>query len=46
MDKKQLRAHIRAQKQAMTQTQISEKSAALGRLFAESDAERLIVSYF
>ena len=38
MDKKQLRAHIRAQKRAMTQTQISEKSAALGRLFAESDA--------
>ena len=44
MDKKQLRAHIRAQKRAMTQ--ICEKSAALGKLFAESDAYRQAKSIY
>ena len=46
MDKKQLRAHIRAQKRAMTQTQICEKSAALGKLFAESGAYRQAKSIY
>ena len=38
MDKKALRAAVRAQKRAMTEAQIEEKSAALGRLFAETQA--------
>ena len=38
MDKKQLRAHIREQKRAMTPEQIDQTSAELGALFADSDA--------
>ena len=37
MDKKALRADIRARKRAMTEQQISEKSAALGKRFAETE---------
>ena len=37
MDKKALRAAVRAQKRAMTEQQIDEKSAALGKLFAETE---------
>lgn len=40
MDKKQLRSAIRAQKQAMTQEEIAAKSAALGKLFADSQFYR------
>lgn len=37
MDKKQLRAQIRAQKRAMTAGEIRQKSEALGKLFLASD---------
>lgn len=37
MDKQTLRAHIRAQKRAMTNEQIEEASVRLGALFVESD---------
>ena len=37
MNKTELRRVIRAQKRAMTEAQINEKSQALGKLFAESD---------
>lgn len=40
MDKKQLRRQIREQKRAMTEAQITQKSAALGRLFTQSEAYR------
>lgn len=40
MDKKALRAMIREQKRAMTQSQIEEKSAALGTLLRSSDLYR------
>ena len=36
MNKKELRAYIRGKKRAMTEEQISQKSIALGKLFAES----------
>ena len=38
MNKQELRAQIRAQKRAMTEEMIVEKSQALGRLFAQSEA--------
>ena len=38
MNKKELRAQIRAQKRAMTEEQIVEKSLRLGELFLASDA--------
>ena len=38
MDKQALRKQIREQKRAMTQEQIEQKSEALGRLFAASEA--------
>ena len=38
MNKQELRARIRAQKRAMTEEQIVEKSNALGELFARSEA--------
>ena len=38
MNKKELRAQIRAQKRAMTEQQIVEKSLRLGELFLASDA--------
>lgn len=41
MDKKTLRAEIRAKKRAMTEEQIEEKSRALARLFLNSDAYRM-----
>ena len=37
MNKKELRAYIRGKKRAMTEEQISQKSIALGKLFAESE---------
>ena len=37
MDKKQLRAQIRALKRAMTEEEICQRSQALGKLFRESD---------
>ena len=37
MDKKELRSHIRAQKRAMTEAEITEKSEKLSRLFLASD---------
>ena len=40
MNKKELRAAVRAQKRAMTEEQIDTKSAELGRLFRETDAYR------
>ncbi len=40
MDKKQLRAEIRAKKRAMTAAEIEEKSHRLGELFLHSDAYR------
>lgn len=40
MDKKTLRASIRARKRAMTEAQIEEKSRLLGELFAASDLYR------
>ena len=40
MDKKELRARIRARKRAMTPDQIEEKSAALGRLFRQTELYR------
>ena len=40
MNKKELRACIRAQKRAMTEEQIVEKSKRLGELFLASDAYR------
>ena len=40
MDKKELRRMIREKKRAMTETEIAEKSAALARLFASSEAYR------
>lgn len=40
MDKKELRRQIREQKRAMSEAQIEQKSAALGRLFAASEAYR------
>lgn len=40
MDKKALRASIRARKRAMTEAQIEEKSRLLGELFAASDLYR------
>ena len=40
MNKKELRAEIRAHKRAMTEEQIVAKSEALGRLFAASEAYR------
>ncbi len=40
MDKKELRSLIRARKRAMTRSQIDAKSAALGRLLAESEPYR------
>ena len=40
MDKKSLRAMIREQKRAMTEAQITEKSAALGALLRSSDLYR------
>ena len=36
MDKKELRSRIRAQKRAMTEAEIVEKSEKLGQLFADS----------
>ncbi len=38
MDKKALRKEIRDRKRAMTEAEIAEKSEALGRLFARSEA--------
>ena len=38
MNKKELRAQIRAKKRAMTETEILEKSARLGELFLSSEA--------
>ena len=38
MDKKELRASIRARKRAMTEEEITSRSEALGRLFLESEA--------
>ena len=38
MNKQELRARIRAQKRAMSEEMIVEKSDALGRLFAQSEA--------
>ena len=38
MNKQELRARIRAQKRAMSEEMIVEKSEALGRLFAQSEA--------
>ena len=38
MNKKELRAQIRAQKRAMTEAEIDAKSARLGELFAQSEA--------
>ena len=38
MNKKELRAQIRAKKRAMTETEIQEKSARLGELFLASEA--------
>ena len=38
MDKKELRASIRARKRAMTEEEICSRSEALGRLFIESEA--------
>lgn len=40
MDKKELRSQIRARKRAMTEAQITEKSALLGQLFADSPLYR------
>ena len=40
MDKKTLRASIRAQKRAMTEEMIEEKSKKLGQLFAQSESYR------
>ena len=40
MDKKELRAHIRAQKRAMTEAEIVEKSEKLGELFTASTLYR------
>lgn len=40
MDKKELRSRIREQKRAMTEEQITEKSAALERLFVQSELYR------
>ena len=40
MDKKELRASIRARKRAMTEEEIVSRSEALTRLFLESDAYR------
>ena len=40
MDKTELRRSIRAQKRAMTEEEIVQRSAALGVLFAESEAYR------
>ena len=40
MDKKQIRAQIRAQKKAMTEAQIHEASARLGVLFRQSELYR------
>lgn len=40
MDKKALRASIRARKRAMTEAQIEEKSRLMGELFAASDLYR------
>ena len=37
MDKKELRSMIRAKKRAMTEEEIVSKSAALGRLFRETE---------
>ena len=38
MNKQELRAQIRAQKRAMTEEMIVEKSNALGELFAQSES--------
>ena len=40
MNKKELRAQIRAQKRAMTEEEIQQRSSALAKLFLESDAYR------
>ena len=40
MDKKELRRTIRERKRAMTENEITERSEALGKLFAESEAYR------
>ena len=40
MDKRELRAMIRAQKRAMTDEMITEKSRVLGALFADTEAYR------
>lgn len=40
MNKKELRSHIRARKQAMTEDQIQEKSHALVQKFLQTDAYR------
>ena len=46
MDKKLLRKQIREQKRAMTEGQITEKSAALTKLFLESEAYRSAKSIY
>ncbi len=46
MDKKELRASIRAQKRAMTEEEIVRKSEALGRLFAASEEYRTARSIY
>ena len=38
MNKKELRAQIRAKKRAMTEAEIAEKSLRVGELFLASDA--------
>ena len=46
MDKKALRATIRAQKRAMTEEMIIEKSEKLGQLFAESESYKKAKSIY
>lgn len=46
MDKKELRRTIREQKRAMTEEEITRRSAQLGRLFLESDAYKNAVSIY
>ena len=40
MDKKELRSRIRAQKRAMSEAEIAQKSERLGQLFASSSLYR------
>ena len=46
MDKKELRAQIRAKKRAMTEEEIVSRSARLGELFAQSEAYRQAASIY